>query len=140
MQDFTPVPALIGGGLVGAAAAALLTFNGQIAGVSGIVGSAMSSRPGWRWSFLGGLLVGGTALAWVYPAAYASTITTPAPYVAVAGLLVGFGTTLGSGCTSGHGVCGNSQLSTRSLVATCIFIAAGALGVVARRALLGDGA
>ncbi len=140
MQDFTPVSALIGGGLIGAAAAAMLYFNGQIAGISGILGSAMTTKPGWRLSFVGGLLVGGTALAWVYPAAYASTITTPAATLVVAGLLVGFGTTLGSGCTSGHGVCGNSRLSIRSLVATCTFIAAGALAVAARRALLGDGA
>ncbi len=117
--------ALEGGLLIGLAASLLLLFNGQIAGISGVLGSLVEGRGGsWRWLFLGGLvsavlavrLAGGAvpgqlALAW--------------PVLVGSGLLVGFGTRLGSGCTSGHGLCGLGNLSTRSLVATLVFMAAG---------------
>ncbi len=114
--------ALEGGLLIGAAVSLLLLFNGQIAGISGVLGSLVEGRSGsWRWLFLGGLLAavlivrlaGGTVpgqldLAW--------------PVLIGSGLLVGFGTRLGSGCTSGHGLCGLGNLSTRSLVATLLFM------------------
>jgi uncharacterized membrane protein YedE/YeeE len=121
--------ALLGGGLIGGAAALLWLTHGRIAGISGIVGSAVVARGearGWRLAFLGGLGLVGLVARWIAPAA----IGTPArslAVVAVAGVLVGYGTRLGSGCTSGHGVCGLSRGSTRSLVAVVTFMATGAL-------------
>lgn len=136
---FTPWASLAGGALIGLASSLLLLANGHVAGVSGILGSAVRhpSRAGaWRWAFLLGLVCGGTALAFALPSAVApsprSMIT-----VAVAGLLVGLGTGTGSGCTSGHGVCGLSRFSPRSLVATLTFIATGAAAVLATRLLGG---
>lgn len=125
---------LIGGVLIGLASAGLLLVNGRIAGISGILSNAMTPRPGlWRWTFLGGLLAVGGALALadgVVPPALGAQ--APAA-LAVAGLLVGFGTQLGNGCTSGHGVCGLSNFSPRSLVATLVFMAvAGATVFVVR--------
>lgn len=143
MENFTPLPALLGGVMIGLAASILLIFNGRIAGVAGILGSVLtpSAAPGVPWStwFVGGLLAGGTIVAFVLPEAFASNVTTPVGLLVGSGLLVGFGTRLGSGCTSGHGVCGNSRLSLRSLAATGTFIAAGAGGVLLRRVLLGEG-
>ena len=120
--------ATLGGGLIGLAASWLLLAKGRIAGISGIVGSLLGkgdTQASWRLSFLGGLLIGGGILMIALP----ETIMAPADrsYVSVglAGLLVGYGTQLGSGCTSGHGVCGLSRLSLRSLVATLIFMVTG---------------
>ena len=113
---FTPWTALAGGILLGIASAAFILLNGRVLGISGIVGGLLAPRRadiGWRLSFLLGLLLAPTALT-------AGTL----PLIA-AGLLVGFGTRYGSGCTSGHGVCGLSRLSPRSLVATLAFMAAG---------------
>ena len=133
----TPPPselaaALAGGVLVGLATALLLLFSGRIAGISGIVGGLLPATrgdAGWRLAFLGGLLVGGLALAAFYPAAFPATSTTGAPTLIAAGLLVGFGTRLGNGCTSGHGVCGIGRMSRRSLVATLTFLATGMITV-----------
>lgn len=129
--------ALIGGVLIGIAASLLLYWNGRIAGVSGILGQALTLREGrgWRLSFLAGLIFGGFILLAVKPAVFEGALPTPMWTVIVAGLLVGFGTSLGSGCTSGHGVCGISRLSPRSLLATITFILAGVLSVIAFRAL-----
>jgi len=125
---------LAGGVLIGLASAGLLLVNGRIAGISGILSNALTVRPGlWRWAFLGGLLAVGGALAWrAWPVPAALTAQAPAG-LAVAGLLVGLGTQLGNGCTSGHGVCGLSNLSLRSLVATSVFMVAAALTVFATR-------
>lgn len=125
---------LAGGALIGLASAGLLLVNGRIAGVSGILSNAIALKPGlWRWGFLAGLLAVGAALAargWNAPPA----LTAQAPFgLAVAGLVVGFGTQLGNGCTSGHGVCGLSRLSLRSLVATLVFMAVAALTVFVTR-------
>ena len=125
MTDFTPFSALLGGALIGAAAALLMLFDGRIAGISGILGRAIAVGNGdrlWRAAFLVGLPVG--ASAWfVLPSAPSDiTVTGSAPLLVIGGLLVGFGTRLGSGCTSGHGVCGLSRLSFRSLIATGIFL------------------
>lgn len=142
MHDFTPIPALIGGILIGLAAALLLAFNGRIAGISGIFGGALLPEAGetrWRVFFLGGLLLGGFALRAFHPDAFRSEDVGGVPVVALAGLLVGFGTSLGSGCTSGHGVCGLSRFSIRSLVATLTFMATGALTVFVVRNVLGGG-
>ncbi len=121
-------PAL-GGALIGLASALLLLFKGRVAGISGIFGLALSSPrdSGWRWAFVLGLVAGGVGYLALSPASFASTYDPGLPLTAAAGLLVGFGTRLGSGCTSGHGVCGLSRLSARSLVATLTFIATGAV-------------
>jgi uncharacterized protein len=121
--------ATLGGVLIGAASALLLLVHGRIAGISGIVGSLL--QPGtadraWRSAFVAGLLVAGLVVALVHPTAIGATTRSPAVIV-VAGLLVGFGTRLGSGCTSGHGVCGLSRLSIRSLFAVATFMTTGAI-------------
>jgi uncharacterized membrane protein YedE/YeeE len=136
MHDFTPFRALLGGALIGTAASALWLGAGRIAGISGIVAGLFTSRGEdrvWRLLFLAGLGVGGLGLAWLSPVLVASTRALP--LLAAAGLLVGFGTRLGGGCTSGHGVCGLSRLSRRSLAATATFIATGILTVLVSRAL-----
>jgi uncharacterized membrane protein YedE/YeeE len=124
--------ALLGGGLIGASASLLLVLNGRTAGVSGIVaGSLRGADPDarWRWSFVGGLLAGGLALRLLAPSTVAAT-HTPLGLALLSGLLVGVGTRLGNGCTSGHGVCGISRGSARSLAATATFMAAGALATL----------
>ena len=118
---------LVGGVLIGLSATGLLLFNGRIAGISGIVGGLLSPLEsedrGWRLGFLGGLLVGGAVLAAREPELFAITIERSTGAVVAAGLLVGFGTRLGAGCTSGHGVCGISRGSPRSIAATLTFMA-----------------
>ena len=122
------VMATIGGAMIGVAASMLLLFQGRIAGISGIVGGLLH-RPGtdtgWQAIFLTGLLVGGLALMLWAPSTIAPPATRSMTAVALAGLLVGFGVRMGRGCTSGHGVCGLSRLSKRSLVATMSFMATG---------------
>jgi len=121
--------ALIGGAMIGAASALLLVTHGRIAGISGIAGGLLApSTPdrAWRLAFLAGLVAAGAVAAFVAPAAIGASVRSPA-VVVVAGLLVGFGTRLGGGCTSGHGVCGLSRGSARSLVAVAVFMAAGAI-------------
>jgi uncharacterized protein len=119
--------ALAGGALIGAASAGLLLVNGRIAGISGILGGAFKGQPGaWRWAFLGGLAAAGLiARYFISGGSGGSPIDIPAslPELAIAGVLVGAGTAIGAGCTSGHGVCGLSNLSVRSLVATLTFMA-----------------
>jgi uncharacterized protein len=127
MENFTPIPSLIGGILIGLSAAAMMYFNGRIAGISGIFGGLVApvkGEVGWRASFFAGLILGGVALLLFYPAAFDFT-GAPGSMAAltVAGILVGFGTRLGAGCTSGHGVCGLSRFSLRSFVATLTFMA-----------------
>jgi uncharacterized protein len=125
--NFTPVSALAGGVMIGLAAAAFVMLNGRIAGVSGIVGGLLRPAPGdaaWRVAFIAGLIIAPWAYAAVAPLPE-STIEAGYPAVVLAGLLVGIGTRYGSGCTSGHGVCGVARLSRRSLIATACFMAAG---------------
>jgi uncharacterized membrane protein YedE/YeeE len=139
MSDFTPYSALAGGLLIGLAAVLMMLFQGRIAGISGIVGGLFAPRAGevaWRAAFAIGLL-GGAAIA---GAAVGVPVLRERPAllaVAIAGLLVGYGTRLGSGCTSGHGVCGTARLSPRSLVATVVFMAGGAAVVFVTHHLLG---
>jgi len=124
---FTPWPALAGGLLIGLAAAAFVLVNGRIAGISGIVGGLLRPVQGdvaWRVAFLAGLVAAPLAYALFAPLP-AVRIDAGAGTLAAAGLLVGLGTRYGSGCTSGHGVCGLARLSPRSLVATVSFMAAG---------------
>ena len=136
---FTPWSALAGGALIGLAAAMFVLLNGRIAGISGIVGGLLAPRRGdvsWRVAFVLGLIMA--------PIVYGSFHAPPSVRIdadygvlAVAGLVVGIGTRYASGCTSGHGVCGVSRLSPRSIVATTVFMAAGFATVYATRHLLG---
>ena len=133
VTEFTPIASTVGGLLIGTSAALLLVFNGRIAGISGIVGSTLGTRAedrGWRLSFLVGLLLTGIVAFRVVPEAFGSGSPLSTPLLVVAGLAVGFGTRLGSGCTSGHGVCGMSRMSTRSFVATGVFMAVAAVTVL----------
>ncbi len=139
IEHFTPWSSLAGGLLIGVAAAMFLLFNGRIAGISGILGGLL--RPaagdiGWRIAFVAGLLgapvVYGIA-ARLPPVHVDASVTT----LIVAGLLVGAGTRYGSGCTSGHGVCGLSRLSPRSMIATASFMLAGFVTVFIMRHLIG---
>ncbi|MGC8118980.1 YeeE/YedE family protein [Marinobacter sp. VGCF2001] len=138
-SQFTPGTALTGGLLIGLAAASLLLLNGRIAGISGILGGLLAPARGdrlWRLAFLAGLL--GTPAIWVLFADLpAIEIEAGYPSLVIAGLLVGVGTRYGSGCTSGHGVCGLSRLSPRSLVATLSFMATGFVSVFVIRHILG---
>jgi uncharacterized membrane protein YedE/YeeE len=123
------VYASIGGVMIGAASALLLLTHGRIAGISGIAGSLVGrSTPdrGWRIAFLGGLVAAGVLAAVVSPSVVGASVRS-LPVVVVAGLLVGFGTRLGSGCTSGHGVCGIARMSARSMLAVATFMATGAI-------------
>lgn len=125
MTSFAPWSALAGGALIGLAAVLLLWCNGRIAGISGIAGGLWFAPRGeraWRWLFLVGLLLGAGAWALLAPAATLPRQGFPASLLLLAGLLVGYGTSLGGGCTSGHGVCGLARLSPRSLVATGVFM------------------
>ncbi len=124
---FTPWASLAGGLLIGLAAALLVAFNGRIAGISGILGGVLSLPRGdtaWRLAFLFGLVAAPLAYSLVAPLP-AVQVDAGTTTLVVAGLLVGVGTRYGSGCTSGHGVCGLSRLSLRSLVATAAFMLAG---------------
>jgi uncharacterized protein len=139
---FTPGSALAGGALIGLAAGLFVLANGRIAGISGIVGGLLQWQPGdrgWRVAFLAGMLLA--------PLAYLAVTGLPEirieaglPLLVLAGLIVGFGTRLGAGCTSGHGVCGLSRLSPRSLVATLAFMGTGFATVFVVRHLLAGGA
>lgn len=136
MDHFAPLPALLGGLLIGLAASLLLFTHGRIAGISGMLARAIDGDPkerGFRLSFLLGLASAGLVVALVR--GLPDGPATPLLLTAAAGFLVGLGTRMSNGCTSGHGVCGNSRLSRRSLVATCSFIASGALTVLLVRHL-----
>ena len=130
--------ALIGGLLIGGSASLLLLFNGRIAGVSGIARRILNFKKGdisWRIAFLFGLGGGGFFLSLFFPEKFLFESIFPLGRMAAAGLLVGFGTSLGGGCTSGHGVCGVARLSKRSIVATLIFMCTGFITVFALRTL-----
>ncbi len=138
MAHFTPLASTVGGMLIGLSAALLWLMNGRIAGISGILGGLLTwpADAGWRIAFLVGLMAGpfiAIALSgWPHVTVSAGTGTLIA-----AGLLVGFGTRLGGGCTSGHGVCGLARLSPRSITATLLFIAAAGVTVFVTRHALG---
>ena len=128
---FTPWTSLAGGMLIGLAAALLILFNGRIAGISGILGGLLPPTPGdaaWRALFLLGLVLAPFAWGAVRPLPLLH-IEAGHGLLVAAGLLVGIGTRYGSGCTSGHGVCGMARLSPRSIVATCTFVAVGFITV-----------
>ena len=142
MESFTPIASTIGGVLIGIAAAGLLLFHGRIAGISGIAGGIFRREPGdisWRVMFIVGLLAAGFGWHLFFPQDYAVGIDRSTPALVIAGLMVGIGTQLGSGCTSGHGVCGIGRLSKRSTVATVSFMITAALTVfVVNEVLVGS--
>lgn len=131
---------LLGGGLIGLAVTLMLLFNGRVTGISGIIYSGISkpSREGlWRWFFIFGLFLGGILMNIMNPALLANTTGRGLGVIAIAGVLVGYGTVMGGGCTSGHGVCGISRWSLRSMVATLTFMLFGFFAVQGTRYILG---
>ena len=140
MTPFTPISALVGGALIGISVVLLMYFLGRIAGISGILGSILKpsiTGSWWRLFFIVGLIL--SPIVWWSISAKQPTITIETPWSAlvVGGLLVGFGTRYGHGCTSGHGVCGIARLSPRSIVATLTFMACGIATVTIIRHLIG---
>ncbi len=132
------INSLIGGAIIGIAVSVMLLFNGRVTGISGIINGALSPQKGdtlWRVLFVAGLVLGGFALRGLSPAVFEGDLPTSEWTTVAAGLLVGFGTIMGSGCTSGHGVCGISRMSIRSIVSTMTFIAAGVAAVALFRQL-----
>jgi len=136
----TAVGSLVGGILIGLAAWLLLALNGRVAGISGVLGRALVTdgpERDWRLAFLGGLLLGGLVLRVVSPGLLAGTAVESVPVLVMSGLLVGVGTQLANGCTSGHGVCGLGRRSPRSLAAVVTFMGAGMITVMVQRLLTG---
>lgn len=140
MTEFTPGSAALGGLMIGLAAGLLLLANGRVAGISGIMGQALwpaaGEQRGWRVAFLLGLPLG-AGLVSLASGPLVTTIEAPPAVLVLAGVLVGFGTRLGNGCTSGHGVCGMSRGSLRSVTATITFMTVAGLTVFATHHLLG---
>jgi uncharacterized protein len=137
--DFTPISGLLGGVLIGLAAVLLLLANGRIAGISGIVGGLLTRATadmGWRVAFVLGLWLGALVYWLVRGELFAVELAASWPVMLIAGVLVGFGTRMGGGCTSGHGVCGIARLSKRSIVATLVFMGAGIATVFMTRHVL----
>ncbi len=135
MLNVIPWESLFGGILLGISATILLLVNGKIAGISGIMNGIMSPKKGgysWRLLFAVGMIAGGLISVLMLGVAVPSTANLSLGMVIAAGLLVGIGTRLGNGCTSGHGICGMGRLSKRSIVATCVFMAVAGLTVFVR--------
>ena len=139
--EFTPLSSTIGGALIGASAVMLMLFNGRIAGISGILGRLFSpydgADPGGAAAFVIGLLAAPLIYATAVGAPFAQSVSGNVGLMMIAGLLVGFGAAYGGGCTSGHGVCGLARLSSRSLIATAIFMTTGFITVFVMRHLVG---
>ncbi len=136
---FTPFSGLLGGMLIGSAAVLLLVANGRIAGISGIVGGLVTratADTAWRVAFVAGLWLGAIVYWLVRGEVFAVQLAATWPAMLSAGLLVGFGTRMSGGCTSGHGVCGIARLSKRSIVATLVFMGAGIATVFVTRHVL----
>ena len=143
MENFTPLSGAIGGALIGLAAALLLALNGRIAGISGIVGGLLPPRAGdmgWRLLFVAGLALGALVVRVFTGEPLAAPAGTSSFMLVLGGLLVGFGSRLGSGCTSGHGICGLARFSPRSMVAVATFMGSAMVTVFVLRHLLGGGA
>lgn len=138
--NFTPLSALAGGGIIGLAVSFYLLTTGRVAGISGVVGGIVNPTRGdlgWRVAFVAGLLLVGIAAGVAAPDTVAYDLARHPVLMIGAGLLVGFGTRLGNGCTSGHGVCGLSRFSVRSLASTLTFIGSGVFTVTLVRLLSG---
>ena len=143
MENFTPLSGAIGGALIGLAAALLLALNGRIAGISGIVGGLLPPRAGdmgWRLLFVAGLALGALVVRVFTGEPLAAPAGSSSFMLVLGGLLVGFGSRLGSGCTSGHGICGLARFSPRSMVAVATFMGSAMITVFVLRHLLGGGA
>jgi uncharacterized membrane protein YedE/YeeE len=143
VENFTPLESALGGILIGLASIMVLRIQGRVAGISGICGSLLRPAQGdiaWRVGFTGGLLLTGLLAGILWPSTVDTSGVPAGGLIVLAGLLVGFGTRLGNGCTSGHGVCGISRASRRSIAATLTFMATGAGTVFVMRHLLGGGA
>jgi uncharacterized membrane protein YedE/YeeE len=140
MANFTPVSAAIGGGLIGLSSVLLMLLTGRIAGISGIFGGLLDSRSddtGWRIAFVSGLILAPLIAGWIGYGIPSPQMPASWTVIIVAGLLVGFGTRLGGGCTSGHGICGIARLSGRSITATVIFMLAAIATVAVTRHVFG---
>ena len=140
MDQFTPVASTIGGLLIGLSASLMLLMHGRIAGISGILGGLLKPRSGdvaWRILFLAGLVAGGIAFAIISPDSLADGLQRSTVTTAAAGLLVGIGTQLSQGCTSGHGVCGLSRMSPRSAVAVVTFMTTGLIAAYISQSIMG---
>ncbi|MDP7537750.1 MAG: YeeE/YedE family protein [Methylococcales bacterium] len=140
MENFTPYSALFGGILIGLGASLFMLLNGRIAGISGFLKGLLSNSTtaadkSWRAAFIIGLVLSGLVYQAFVPTQGSAIENTPPIILIIGGLLVGFGTAMGSGCTSGHGVCGLSRFSLRSLVATVIFLSSGIATVYVLRHL-----
>ena len=138
MNSQSWINSLLGGALIGLASGGLMLFNGRVAGISGIFHRTVEgSRDTWRWAFLLGLVLTGTVAHQLFPTAMTTTSTSSTPnhtaLIIAAVLLVGFGIRMGSGCTSGHGICGLARLSPRSLVAVLVFLGTGIAVTLALR-------
>ena len=141
MENFTPIESAMGGALIGLAAAMIWLLQGRICGISGIFGRLLGTpgeQTNWTFSFVVGLILGGILLYQLDPNTMAMTLDRSPVALAGAGLLVGLGTAMGNGCTSGHGVCGLSRVSKRSLVATCTFMTTGGIAAFVVRVFLGS--
>ena len=126
MHDFTPVHAVVGGALIALALATMLLGTGRIAGLSGVVSHLVyGGDRAWRAWFVAGMLAVGVAFELAAPQTFDATAPRSLPIVAISGVLVGIGTRLSNGCTSGHGLCGTSRLSKRSIIATAVFFGVG---------------
>jgi uncharacterized membrane protein YedE/YeeE len=124
---------LVGGAIIGIAVSLMLLFNGRVTGISGIIGGTLAPKSNdtfWRVTFILGLLAGGFILQFVLPEAFEIKSSARTIDYIIAGLLVGFGTLLGNGCTSGHGVCGISRFSVRSIMSTVTFITFGVISIL----------
>jgi uncharacterized membrane protein YedE/YeeE len=140
MAEFSIPPALIGGAMIGAATALFLLVSGRIAGISGIIGGAIFPQTkgfGWRLAFIVGLVLGPLVAGFSTSTNIVITLQASVPTLVVAGLLVGFGTRLGNGCTSGHGVCGLARGSRRSIAATATFFVTAIMTVFVSRHVIG---
>jgi len=139
LDNFTPISALLGGALIGLSASLLLLLNGRMAGISGIMHNLFNSKEKsvWRGLFLIGLIVGAASFQLFTDGGLALRQGYPVWAIIIGGVLVGFGTRMGSGCTSGHGICGISNFSMRSITATITFMASGMITVYIFKHLLG---
>jgi len=140
MVNFTPISAAIGGGLIGLSAVLLMLLTGRIAGISGILGGLLDFRSedkDWRIAFIAGLIVAPLIAGWMGYGMPPPELPASWTVIIAAGLLVGFGTRLGGGCTSGHGICGVARLSVRSVAATVVFMLAAIVTVAVTRHVFG---
>jgi uncharacterized protein len=140
MANFTPVSAAIGGALIGLSAVLMMLLTGRIAGISGIFSGLLNTRSddkAWRITFIAGLILVPIIAGWIGYGMAPPKLPVSWSVIAVAGLLVGFGTRLGGGCTSGHGICGIGRLSARSIAATIVFMLTAVVTVAVTHHMLG---